>query len=124
MARHTATSGRVAGLATLCLAASCMTGPAHDPEPAAPTVAGGEAREEPRAEPAPAAVNEDLFAAKIAPMLAERCQPCHFPGGVMYERLPFDRPETIRTLGTELFGRIRDERERQWIRDFLAEEDS
>lgn len=124
MARQAATSGHVAGLATLCLAASCMTGPTHDPEPPAPTVAGGEARVESGVEPAPASVNEDLFAAKIAPMLAERCQPCHFPGGVMYERLPFDQPETIRTLGTELFSRIRDEQERQWIRDFLAEEDS
>lgn len=124
MARQTAASGHVAGLATLCLVASCMTGPTHDPEPPAPTTSGGEARGESGVEPAPAAVNDDLFAAKIAPMLAERCQPCHFPGGVMYERLPFDRPETIRALGTELFSRIRDEQERQWIRDFLAEEDS
>ncbi|MGH9382521.1 MAG: hypothetical protein ACRD2Z_18230 [Thermoanaerobaculia bacterium] len=99
-----------------------MTGPGHHiPEPAVSTASGGEDREEPRADPAPTSASEDLFAAKIAPMLAERCQPCHFPGGVMYDRLPFDQPETIRSLGDKLFSRIRDEQERQWIRDFLAD---
>jgi hypothetical protein len=40
----------------------------------------------------------------------------------MYERLPFDRPETIRTLGNKLFTRIKDESERRVIREFLAQE--
>lgn len=124
MARGAALRGHTVGLGTLCLAASCMTGPAHVPEPAVPTESAGAGREESATQPLPGSVKEDLFAAKIAPMLAERCQPCHFPGGVMYERLPFDRPETVRALGSKLFSRIRDERERQWIRDFLAEEDS
>ena len=39
----------------------------------------------------------------------------------MYERLPFDRQETIKALGTKLFSRIEDEKERQLIRDFLAQ---
>jgi hypothetical protein len=38
----------------------------------------------------------------------------------MFDRLPFDRPGTIRVLGTALFTRIRDEEERQAIRDFLG----
>ena len=38
----------------------------------------------------------------------------------MYERLPFDRPETIHKLGTKLFTRIRDEKQREVIRKFLA----
>jgi hypothetical protein len=45
--------------------------------------------------------------------------PCHFSGGTMYERLPFDRPETIKKLGTKLFTRIHDENQRRLIRDFL-----
>jgi hypothetical protein len=40
----------------------------------------------------------------------------------MYERLPFDRPKTIETLGTKLFTRIKDEKERQLIRDFLTQQ--
>jgi hypothetical protein len=38
----------------------------------------------------------------------------------MYERLPFDRPETIRTLGEKLFTRIKAEDEQALIRRFLA----
>ena len=59
------------------------------------------------------------FKTQIQPILA-RCQPCHFPGGKMYERLPFDRPQTVVKLGTKLFTRIRDEKQRDLIRQFLA----
>jgi len=62
------------------------------------------------------------FAKQIRPIFEERCQPCHFQGGKMYERLPFDRPETIVRLGTKLFTRIHDEKTRGLIRQFLAQE--
>ena len=61
------------------------------------------------------------FAMHVKPILQTRCQPCHFSGGVMYARLPFDRSETIKTLGEKLFTRIKDENERRIIRDFLAQ---
>jgi len=47
--------------------------------------------------------------------------PCHFAGGRVYDRLPFDKPETIRKLGTKLFTRIKDENDRRTIEDFLAQ---
>jgi hypothetical protein len=62
------------------------------------------------------------FAKQIRPILEERCQPCHFQGGKMYSRLPFDDPRTIVRLGTKLFTRIRDEKTRDLIRQFLAQE--
>ncbi len=62
------------------------------------------------------------FAKQIRPIFEERCQPCHFAGGKMYARLPFDRPQTIVNLGTKLFTRIRNEKERDLIRQFLAQE--
>jgi hypothetical protein len=34
------------------------------------------------------------FAAEVRPILERRCQPCHFAGGKMYERLPFDEQST------------------------------
>ena len=68
---------------------------------------------------APARVD---FATQIRPILESRCQPCHFPGGKVYERLPFDRPETINALGTKLFTRIKDESERRLISDFLSKQ--
>ena len=62
------------------------------------------------------------FVTQIKPILQSRCQPCHFSGGKVYEKLPFDRPETIKVLGTKLFTRIHDENERKLIREFLSQE--
>jgi mono/diheme cytochrome c family protein len=54
--------------------------------------------------PPPAAVvatpvvasSADVFTRDIAPLLAQRCAPCHKPGGSMYAKLPFDDPATVR----------------------------
>jgi hypothetical protein len=62
------------------------------------------------------------FSTQVKPILEARCQPCHFSGGKVYAKMPFDRPETIKTMGTKLFTRIKDENERRLIRDFLAQE--
>lgn len=59
------------------------------------------------------------FERDIRPIL-ERCQPCHFEGGVKYADLPFDNPATVDKLGEKLFSRIKDEGERDMIRAFLA----
>jgi hypothetical protein len=61
------------------------------------------------------------FARDVRPIMEARCQPCHFTGGKMYERLPFDKPETIRDLGERLFTRIKAENEQAVIRQFLAQ---
>src|SRR6266550_8306078 len=58
------------------------------------------------------------FATQIKPIFEARCQPCHFNGGKVYAHLPFDRPETIKSLGTKLFTRIKDEKEQRLIREF------
>lgn len=74
--------------------------------------------------PAPEAVaappQKVEFARDVQPILEKRCQPCHFPGGTMHAKLPFDRPETIHKLGTKLFTRIRKDDEQAVIRAFLA----
>jgi hypothetical protein len=61
------------------------------------------------------------FFTQIKPILSARCQPCHFNGGKVYDKMPFDRPETIKRLGTRLFTRIKDEHEQELIRAFLAQ---
>ena len=71
------------------------------------------------AAPAPAKID---FTTQIQPIFEASCQPCHFNGGTMYQRLPFDRPETIKSLGTKLFTRIKDEDKRRLIREFLSNE--
>jgi len=60
------------------------------------------------------------FARDVRPILERRCQPCHFTGGKMYEKLPFDRAATIDRLGTRLFTRIKDKNEQEIIRRYLA----
>lgn len=59
------------------------------------------------------------FTRDVRPILEKRCQPCHFPGGKMYAKLPFDNPETIHTLGEQLFTRIKKDEEQAVIRAFL-----
>lgn len=92
--------------------------PPAQPPPTAPVQA-----EEPVATKPVSAESRVDFALDVQPILASRCQPCHFPGGKMYDRLPFDRATTIRTLGTKLFTRIKAEDEQTLIRRFLAQPD-
>ena len=61
------------------------------------------------------------FDTQLKPIFQSKCMPCHFSGGKMYDRLPFDKPATIRKLGTRLFTRIKDENDRRLIEDFLAQ---
>lgn len=79
---------------------------------------GAAATVEPAAK-APLANRVD-FVKQVRPIL-DRCQPCHFKGGTMYERYPFDTPGTVYQLGERLFTRIKDEKERAIIRAFLAQ---
>jgi len=67
---------------------------------------------------APAGVD---FGTQVRPILEARCRPCHFTGGQMYDRLPFDSAATIVALREKLFTRIKDEHDRRTIRDFLAQ---
>jgi hypothetical protein len=60
------------------------------------------------------------FQTQIRPILESRCRPCHFEGGKMYQPLPFDRPETIHKLGDKMFTRIKDPKEQELLRAFLA----
>lgn len=72
------------------------------------------------AEPAAAPPPKDVdFGRDVRPILEKRCQPCHFAGGSMHAKLPFDRPETIHKLGTRLFTRVKNEDERAIVRAFL-----
>ena len=59
------------------------------------------------------------FETQLKPIFKSKCMPCHFSGGQMYDRLPFDKPETIRKLGKKLFTRINEENDRRLIEDFL-----
>ena len=61
------------------------------------------------------------FDTQLKRIFQAKCMPCHFSGGQVYNRLPFDKPATIRKLGTKLFTRIKDENDRRLIEDFLTQ---
>jgi len=92
---------RLLSAAALLLLAACPPAPAPDVVPSSPKLVD--------------------FDSQVKPVLQTRCTPCHFPGGVMHERLPFDRAQTIHDLGEKLFTRIKDEQEQALIRSFLAQ---
>ena len=66
-------------------------------------------------------VKKPDFDADIKPILQSRCMPCHFQGGKVYDKMPFDKPETVTRLGEKMFTRIKDEKEQRVIREFLAQ---
>ena len=63
------------------------------------------------------------FKSEVAPIFKARCSPCHFPGGKMYAKLPFDTASTIINNREGILRRIKDETESKKIREFLIQED-
>jgi len=47
------------------------------------------------------------FTSQVKPILVEHCSPCHFPGGKMYERMPFDKDTTIINHETGVLKRLK-----------------
>jgi len=47
------------------------------------------------------------FASQVQPILIKNCSPCHFTGGKMYERMPFDKDTTIINHETGILRRIK-----------------
>ena len=110
----------ILSLPALCL--GCAHGRVADRPPEAPIAARPAPAPAPAPatspSPAPQAARID-FDTQIRPLLQEKCSPCHFAGGRMYDRLPFDREETIRKLGKALFTRIKDPVDVDLLRSFL-----
>ena len=59
------------------------------------------------------------FKTQILPILQKRCSPCHFPGGKMYERLPFDTSSTILMKKESILKRLKDEQENKLLKEFI-----
>ena len=49
------------------------------------------------------------FTSQIQPILVKHCSPCHFPGGKMYERMPFNKDTTIINHEAGILRRIKGE---------------
>ena len=62
------------------------------------------------------------YQTQIQPILQEKCSPCHFSGGKMYERMPFDKGETIIGHQAGILKRIKDEKEAALIREYVQQQ--
>ena len=64
----------------------------------------------------------------VLPILTSNCNPCHFPGGKVYDEYPFDDQKTAAPLGKKLFTRIKDEKQQAaitlWLNTVSAKPDS
>lgn len=76
------------------------------PAPRAPSDAPPSALPTPSAAPEPLAAALD-FGRDVQPILARRCQPCHEPGGQMYERMPFDDWATVASHPDGILRRLK-----------------
>lgn len=61
------------------------------------------------------------FDRDIRPIFEKHCNPCHFPGGTLYERLPFDQGLTILKNAKGILPRITDTAEVKMILQFVDE---
>jgi hypothetical protein len=59
------------------------------------------------------------FAASVRPVLQAHCAPCHEPGGKMYERLPFDKGDTIASHRDGVLKRLKGD-DRAAVETWLA----
>lgn len=111
---------RLALAAPFIVAAAVCTTARHTQAPATPpTERSPERLAVKTPPPALSAPSAPDFDRDVKPILEKHCRPCHFTGGVMYEKLPFDRADTIRHLGEKLFTRIKAPPEQAAIGAFL-----
>jgi len=67
----------------------------------------------------PIPIDTLYFKSTIQPILQKNCSPCHFPGGKMYAKMPFDKGETIVTHEAGALRRLSDTAERGRIEQFI-----
>ena len=63
--------------------------------------------------------NVYTFQKNVFPMLQSKCQTCHFAGGKMYSKLPFDDSATVFKLGKRLFTRLQKKEQQEIINSWL-----
>lgn len=61
------------------------------------------------------------FATQVKPIFVKNCSPCHFAGGKMYARLPFDKDTTIINHSAGILKRIKNEEENTLLKNFIAQ---
>jgi len=108
----------VALLLAACAARRVADAPPPAAAPTAAVVTPKPATPEVVASP-PQPSSAEIFEGTVRPMLARTCTPCHVPGGKMYERLPFDQPDVVRSNRDSILKRLKVPEDRQALEDWL-----
>ena len=61
------------------------------------------------------------FKTQLQPILQKNCSPCHFTGGKMYEKMPFDKGETIIIHEVGIIKRFKNENEQMILKKFIQQ---
>lgn len=61
------------------------------------------------------------FKLQVQPVLQNNCSPCHFPGGKLYEKLPFDKGSTIISHKAGVLKRFKKEEDLKLLRQYTAQ---
>ena len=61
------------------------------------------------------------FKTDVVPILNTKCSPCHFEGGKMYEKMPFDSDVTILNHQAGILRRLKNEPVGALIRQFIEQ---
>jgi hypothetical protein len=61
------------------------------------------------------------FVSQVQPILQKNCSPCHFTGGKMYEKMPFDDPKTLLGHQSGILKRIKKDDENLVLKQFIEE---
>ena len=67
----------------------------------------------------PGGIDTVNYIAEVLPILQMKCTPCHFPGGKMYEKMPFDNSLTIVSHEAGVLKRFKDEQQIALIKQFI-----
>ena len=59
------------------------------------------------------------FTTQVQPILQKHCTPCHFTGGKMYVRMPFDASQTLLSHKEGILKRIKQEDENSLLKQYI-----
>ncbi len=61
------------------------------------------------------------FKTQLQPIFQKNCSPCHFTGGKMYKKMPFDKGETIISHEAGISKRFKNENELIILLQFIQQ---
>jgi hypothetical protein len=71
--------------------------------------------------PVPVVYDTLNYTIHVQPIFQKNCSPCHFPGGKMYDKLPFDKGTTIIHHEEGILKRIKNDPDISLIKKFISQ---